>query len=269
MLSRIVSQSFRTAAILATMATLAWGSPADETASATYTDPMTDMEFILIKGGTFLMGDPTGKDQAASPAHEVAVDDFYIGKYEVTFAQYDTFCKATGRDKPQDAWGRGRQPVINVNWHDSVAFTEWLSRETGKTFRLPTEAEWEYAVRGGTKTVYWWGDDWRDDMGTCDNCGEKGDLGQTVPVGYFRANPYGLHDMTGNVYEWCLDLKHDTYQNAPKTAQAWTDGGRQGSRIERGGAWRYGTNEFASHARCWDDENHRGNDTGFRVVMQP
>jgi len=248
---------------------LATGVFASPDNTKTYTDSTTGMELIFIEGGTFLMGDSTGKDQAASPAHKVAVDDFYIGKFEVTFAQFDTFCTATGRTKPKDEWGRGQQPVNHVSWHDAVAFTTWLSRETGKVFRLPSEAEWEYAVRGGTSTRFWWGNDWQNHMGTCDQCGEKGDLDQTIPVGSFAPNPFGLYDMTGNVYEWCLDLKHADYQGAPTTAKAWIDGGKQGRRIERGGAWKYGANEFTSFARCWDDETHRGDDTGFRVVMEP
>ena len=104
-----------------------------------YTEPNTGMGFVRIRGGSFIMGDITGRDKFASPAHRVTVDDFWIGKYEVTFKQYDLFCAATGREKPSDVgWGRGRRPVINVSWDDAVAFTRWLSQISGEKYRLPS-----------------------------------------------------------------------------------------------------------------------------------
>ncbi|MCK4507572.1 MAG: SUMF1/EgtB/PvdO family nonheme iron enzyme, partial [Desulfuromonadales bacterium] len=106
------------------------------------------------------MGDITGRDKTATPVHRVKTDDFYIGKYEVTFEQYDQFCDATNRDKPSDeGWGRGSRPVINISWNDAVAYAKWLSKKSGRTVRLPTEAEWEYACRAGTTTKYYNGDD--------------------------------------------------------------------------------------------------------------
>ena len=235
-----------------------------------YTEPTTGMEFVLVMGETYMMGDSSGQDKDASPSHEVTIGNFFMGKNEVTFEQYDLFCEEDSRAKPDDAgWGRGNRPVINVDWHDGVAFTEWLSKKSGRVLRLPTEAEWEYAARGGTATVYWWGDVWQDQMGVCQKCGTEWDGRMTAPVGTFQPNPYGLHDMTGNVYEWCLDHKHDTYDGAPSTAEPWTEGGQPGLRISRGGSWRDDIREFRPSARCWDKVDYKYTDTGFRVLLEP
>ncbi|MEN8221031.1 MAG: SUMF1/EgtB/PvdO family nonheme iron enzyme [Pseudomonadota bacterium] len=116
-------------------------------------------EMVWIPAGTFRMGDiQGGGHDNEKPVHQVSVSRFAIGKYEVTFAEYDKFAQATGRKKPNDrGWGRGNRPVINVSWHDATAYAEWLSQQTGQKYRLPTEAEWEYAARAGTTTKYWWG----------------------------------------------------------------------------------------------------------------
>ena len=159
--------------------------------------------------------------------------------------------------------------VCLIRPEDAVAFTQWLSQKTGRTFRLPSEAEWEYALRGGTSTVYWWGDKWRDRMGNCSDCDTEWDKLGTAPVGSFEPNPYGLYDMTGNAYEWSLDLKHDSYVGAPATGTPWNDGGDPKMRITRGGSWHYTARELKSFARCWDTVDTKNSDTGFRVVMEP
>ena len=173
-------------------------------------------EMVFIKGGTFMMGSPPDEAERRDdegPVHEVMLSDFYMGKYEVTFAQYDAFCDATGKSKLADnGWGRGDMPVIYVNWHDAKAYCEWLSKETGKTYRLPTEAEWEYACRAGSTTRYWNGDD-SEDLALIGNVADakakaqfpdwKWTIGAsdgylyTAPVGKFSANGFGLHDMHG------------------------------------------------------------------------
>ena len=187
--------------------------------TADFVEPVTQMAFVYIKGGTFDMGDITHKDELASPPRKVTVNDFYMGKFEVTFAQYDQFCDETGRDKPFDrGWGRDQRPVIFVNWHDAMAFAKWLASKTGKPYRLPSEAEWEYAARAGTSTYYWWGDQPGIALANCKDCGDQWEE-QTAPVGSFAPNPLGLYDMNGNVYEWCLDVRHDNYEGLRLTAQ--------------------------------------------------
>jgi formylglycine-generating enzyme required for sulfatase activity len=143
-----------------------------------------------------------------------------------------------------------------------------LSKKAGKVFRLPSEAEWEYAVRGGTTTIFWWGDEWQKEMGVCRECGTKWDNRQTAPVGAFKPNPYGLYDMTGNVYEWCLDYKHENYVNAPLTGAIRKDG-QQDMRVLRGGSLSESADEFVSYARCWDFVHFKDTSTGFRVTMEP
>ena len=126
---------------------------------------------------------------------------YAMGKYPVTFEQYDNFCELTGREKPDDAsFGRGNRPVINVNWHDAVAYCEWLSAQTGRSFDLPTEDQWEYACRAGTTTAYNWGDEWDRAKANGDNA-----VGKTTPVGSYPPNAFGLYDMHGNVWEWMKD----------------------------------------------------------------
>ena len=242
---------------------------------ATYTEPTTGMEFVLIPGGTFLMGDPSGEDTFAVPAHEVSVESFYIGKYEVTFKEYDQFAKETKRELPDDeGWGRGIRPVINVNWNDAVAFTKWLSKKSGKTFRLPSESEWEYAARGGTTTRYPWGDDFGRSSANCAGCGTPWDGQQTAAVGSFSANPYGLYDMIGNVYEWCLDTQHESYKSHPTDGKARTSGGFKDHRgrkfrANRGGSWFQPPVEMTVFRRCWDAEEDKRHELGFRVLMEP
>ncbi len=236
---------------------------------ADYVDPTTGMEFIFIKGNSYTMGDLTQIDAFALPTHEVNVSDLYIGKFEVTFAQYDKFCDETGRPSPDDeGWGRGNRPVINVDWLDAVAFTEWLSQVTGKTIRLPSESEWEYAYRGGTETIYWWGNKRQKGMGVCVSCGTQWDNKMTAPVGSFPPNPFGLHDMTGNVYEWALDHKHYNYNGAPTDASAWIGGDHQNSRIARGGAWPFSAVELKSSTRSWESSDSKNNYLGLRVIME-
>ena len=154
-------------------------------------------ELVFIPAGSFRMG-----------GNKVSMKSFYMGKYEVTFAEYDQFAEATGRDKPDDrGWGRGNRPVIKVSWHDATAYAKWLSEQTGGTYRLPTEAEWEYAARADTSSKYWWGNEIGSNNANCDgSCGDSFEY--TSPVGSFSANPFGLHDTAGNVWEWtCSEFK--------------------------------------------------------------
>ncbi|MEK8016574.1 MAG: formylglycine-generating enzyme family protein, partial [Candidatus Parabeggiatoa sp.] len=195
-------------------------------------------EMIVIPAGTFRMGDiQGGGDSDEKPVHEVSVARFAIGRYEVTFAEYDLFAEATGRKKPNDhGWGRDNRPVINVSWYDATAYTEWLSQQTGQQYRLPTEAEWEYAARAGTETRYWWGNNIGTNRANCDGSGSEWSNIQTAPVGSFEPNPFGLYDTVGNVWEWCADPWHENYENAPTDGRIWEKPGEYRHLI-RGGSF--------------------------------
>ncbi len=186
------------------------------------------------------MGDIQGAgDKDEQPVHPVEIQKpFKVGRYEVTFEEYDRFALATGRGLPNDwRWGKGRQPVVDVSWDDAVAYAKWLSKQTGKRYRLPTEAEWEYAARAGTETNYWWGNDLIRDMAICDGCGSRWDNKQTAPVGSFKPNALGLYDTAGNVWEWVEDCYHDNFKGAPSNGRGWfNESGGQCLRVIRGGS---------------------------------
>jgi formylglycine-generating enzyme required for sulfatase activity len=165
-----------------------------------------------------------------------------MARHEVTFREYDAFVDDTGRQSPSDeGWGRGSRPVIHVSWGDAVAYAQWLSAKTGKVYRLPTEAEWEYAARAGGESVYWWGDSlFVEGKENSQFPGGKWSDRRTAPVGSFTANAFGLHDILGNVEEWVQDCWHSSYEGAPVDGSAWreTDGGNCAyHRVSRGGAW--------------------------------
>jgi formylglycine-generating enzyme required for sulfatase activity len=235
--------------------------------AADYKESITGMEFAFIKGGAYMMGDIYGSDKYAKPTHKVSIKDFYLGKQEVTFDQYDQFCEDTKREKPDDqGWGRGNRPVINVTWKDAVAFVAWLNKKSVRTFRLPSESEWEYAARAGRSTRFWWGNKPGVGLANCSNC-VKEKPSSTTPVGSFSSNPLGLYDMNGNVYEFVADDWHENYNGAPADGSAWLDGDTK-NRVSRGGCWYYEADEMTSSRRNWDfDEPY--NYQGFRVVLEP
>jgi formylglycine-generating enzyme required for sulfatase activity len=200
-------------------------------------------ELVVVPAGRFRMGDiqsAGGNDE--QPVHEVNIRrPFAAGRYEITFDQYDEFAKATGGQLPDDqGFGRGRRPVISVSWDEAVDYAAWLSQQTGKRYRLPTEAEWEYAARAGTETAYWWGNEMKPGFVNCMSCGARRDKRQTEPVGSFKSNPFGLYDTAGNVREWVQDCWHDNYQGAPSDGSAWEKehNGNCNGRVNRGGAFR-------------------------------
>jgi formylglycine-generating enzyme required for sulfatase activity len=230
-------------------------------------------EMVVIPAGKFRMGDiqsKHGKDEL--PVREVIVkQSFAMGRYEVTFDQYDEFAKATGRALPEDeGFGRGRRPVIRVSWNDAVAYAAWLSGQAGKRYRLPTEAEWEYAARAGTETTYWWGNDIKQGLANCRTCGSKWDGKSTAPVGSFKPNAFGLFDTSGNVSEWVQDCRHENYQGAPSDGSAWEekDGGHCGVRGIRGGMWLWAHNNVRSSVRFWNRPSFSGRALGFRLVRE-
>ena len=177
--------------------------------------------------------------------------------------------KQRNRKLPNDdGWGRGRQPVINVSWHEAQAYVQWLSAQTGKQYRLPTEAEWEYAARAGTQTRYWWGDDIGKNNAVCYDCGSEWDDKQTAPVGSFNANTFELHDTAGNVWEWVQDCWHDDYNNAPVDGSAWleADGGDCNHRVVRGGSWNGFSLYLQSAIRFRFKSDGAFNYVGFRIA---
>ena len=196
-------------------------------------------DMAVIPSGTFRMGCVTrgNCDNDERPVHEVRVTSFELSKHEVTFAQWDA-CVAYGgcRWLSDEGWGRGDRPVINVNWDDAQQYLSWLSQETGETYRLPSEAEWEYAARAGAETRYWWGNDVGRNRANCDGCGSRWDGEQTAPVGSFAPNRFGLYDILGNVSEWVEDCWNDSYRGAPSRGDAWTRGDCS-KRVTRGGSW--------------------------------
>jgi len=178
-------------------------------------------------------------DDDEYPVHTVCVNGFWMGKYEVTFAQYDRFCEETGREKPDDAGrGRGNRPVIKVTWHEAKAFAKWLSKKTGYKFRLPTEAEWEYACRSGGKKVKYGTStgDLSHDLANYDGTGRRDKWEYTAPVGSFPPNEIGIYDMSGNVWEWCEDVYcSDAHKHHNRNNPIYT--GRGSFRVVRGGSW--------------------------------
>jgi formylglycine-generating enzyme required for sulfatase activity len=229
-------------------------------------------ELVWLPQGEFAMGDaPSANDQRPVVAIRYMLA---VGRFEVTFAEWDACVAAGGcRRRPQDAgWGRGMQPVINVSWGDAQQYVAWLSRATNKRYRLLSEAEWEYAARAGTDVRYWWGDQAGRGDANCAECGSKWDGRQAAPVGRFAPNPFGLHDMHGNVSEWVEDCYHDrTYdrtRDAPLDGRPWTGGctAATDTRIVRGGAWHGSARSVRSASRSFAASEHFDNGIGFRIA---
>lgn len=224
-------------------------------------------EWVSIPGGAFVMGTSDGPADER-PAHIVVVPPFRMMATEVTFALWD-MCTRDGACtySPNDeGWGRGDRPVINVSYNDIVKkFIPWLSIKTKRTYSLPSEAQWEYAIRAGTKTKYYWGDDPRDNVANCNNCGSKWDGQRTAPVKSFEPNPFGLYDMGGNVWEWIEDCWNEDYQNATEESRPRYSGVCS-QRVLRGGSWRTEVTRLQTTYRNWCNVDRRYTDTGFRLV---
>jgi len=254
---------------------LSFPSPFPAVPHQSFRDPMKSgglgPELVLLKGGTYDQGDLSGGgDNDEKPVRKInLVNPFAMGKFEVTFDEYDRFCRATGRDYPEDSgWGRGTRPVINVSWEDAVAYTQWLSEETGRRYRLPSDSEWEFAARGGTQSRYWWGARAGQDKANCAGCGSLWDAERTAPVGKFPANPFGLNDTAGNVFEWAADCYHDTFEQAPRDGRPLEKAAGCGKRVIRGGAWSFPPKEVRSANRWRDFPTRSSDDTGFRVLRE-
>lgn len=222
---------------------------------------------IAIQGGTFTMGKLKAlPSDDEGPAHRVDLAGFLIGATEVTYDDYDLFVRATGGRFPSDfGWGRGRRPVVDVSWEEARAYAEWLSRETGRRYRLPSEAEWEYAAAAGARTPFWWGFRLEQGRAVCFDCATMWDNRSTAPAGTFDPNPLGLYDTAGNAMEWVEDCYHPSYVGSPANGRAWVDPGC-GFRVARGGAFSKPSSSMRSTARQGFDPNTRLNMLGFRVA---
>jgi len=234
--------------------------------SASFGQTKPTIEWVSIPAGTFTMGSHIGEVQRVDgeTQHQVTLSAYKMSKYEVTFEQYDLFCDATGRSKPDDeGWGRGKRPVINVSWPDATAFAEWMG------CRLPTEAEWEYACRAGTTTPFNTGNNLTTSQANYDgnypyNNNAKGQYRKkTLPAGSFAPNSWGLYDMHGNVYEWCSDW----YGNYPESAQTNPEGPSEGTyRVLRGGSWTREADACRSACRAGSVPAISNKFIGFRLV---
>ena len=226
-------------------------------------------EMVAIPAGTFRMGCVSGRrcQSDERPVREVRIDAFELSKHEVTFKHWDICVESGGcRWVEDEGWGRDDRPVIHVTWEDAQGYADWLSEETGEPFRLPSEAEWEYAARAGTEAMYSWGNERGSGLANCDGCRCAHCGNRTSPVGSFPQNAFGLHDMHGNVWEWVADCGNDSYRGAPSDGSAWLRGNCD-RRVMRGGSWISVPNWVRSAARImYAPENSRFSDDGFRVA---
>ena len=231
-------------------------------------------------GGTFRMGSPEsekGRTNDEGPRHRVTLKPFAIGQTEVSFAQYDAFARSTGRRMPRDRGaGRGPLPVVDVSWLDANAYAAWLREQTGEDYRLPAEAEWEYAARAGSETPFWNGGCLGPDQAIYDSsrsypgCPPKpsGPRRSRAPVGSLPANPWGLHEVAGNVAEWVQDCWHASYAGAPTDGEPWLQAGDGdcAKRVVRGGGWGYVPWALRSAYRSFGLAASGQDAIGFRVA---
>jgi formylglycine-generating enzyme required for sulfatase activity len=224
-------------------------------------------ELIIVPAGEFLMGSPPTEANRFSnegPQHKVTIGyPFAVGKFDVTFAEWDACVSVRGcPSRAASGWGRDKQPVIFVSWDDAKVYAAWLSMMTGKGYRLLTEAEWEYAARAGTTTVYFWGDEIGKGNANCNDCGSRWGGLQPSPVGSFKPNAFGLYDMVGNVFQWVEDC-YSNYGGAPTDGSAI--GGECDYRVIRGGAWDNAGKDLRSAGRRGTAPDLRSDGLGFRV----
>lgn len=281
----------RLAPLLSILISLLFAVPAqaaDLVAGEVWIEPTTGMEFVWIPKGCYTMGSPAGEKERREDErqHEVCVEGYWLAKYEVTNAQYRQFAPSHSSGIFRYSLNGDSQPVVLVPWNDAVAYAEWLSQKTGRTFRLPTEAEWEYAARAGTQTARYWGD---DDASLCRyaNIADRGIKGAfadfmliydgcddgykvSAPVGRFAPNAWGLYDILGNVWEWTASPYDKDYSGGEKRAATTGEGGY---RVIRGGSWQ--SNQAWARAAARDRilPTLRGSSTGvflgFRLARSP
>jgi formylglycine-generating enzyme required for sulfatase activity/class 3 adenylate cyclase len=219
-------------------------------------------EMISLRGGSFAMG--SNEDVSEKPIRQVTVKPFAMGKFPVSVQEWNacSAAKACGFT----ATGKDDAPVANVSWSDAKQYAAWLAETTRKPYRLPSEAEWEYAARGGTQTRYWWGDQFQPGMVNCKNCSDILITDQPVKVGSLKPNPFGLFDMGGGVDQWVEDCWHKNYQGAPADGSAWIEN-ECPSRVIRSGSWRKDSSYARTANRGSYDTNVRYPTHGFRVAL--
>ena len=239
-------------------------------------------ELVIIPAGSNTLGDITGTGISDwKPTYKVSIKKpFALGKYEITFDEYDFFCEDTKRKKPANKeWGRGKQPVIYVTWHDAQAYVKWLSVKTGQHYYLPSEAQWEYATRAGTQTNYWWGDEPGDKLAQCVNCAAINrcedckdvpllDDGSAI-VGSYKPNPFGLYDVHGNVMEWTADCGNEKNSSEASNGSPRI-GGDCSKHIMKDGSWWNNVRFIRASARgyAFEGNDYKSKHLGFRVARE-
>jgi formylglycine-generating enzyme required for sulfatase activity len=237
------------------------------------------LDMVLIPGGTFMMGSPDGEmgaDDDEKPQHEVTVPQFFMGRYPITQAQWRVvagYPRVNRELTPDPSNFKGdNRPVESIDWDDATEFCQRLSQRTGRQYRLPSEAEWEYACRAGTQTPFSFGNYISTELanyngsayGESPQCEGKG---ETTDVGTYPPNNFGLCDMYGNVYEWCEDDWHESYEGAPTDGSAWLEENRtKTKRLLRGGSWVGNPRRCRSASRVINSRDFRYFNLGFRVV---
>jgi len=237
---------------------------------------ISDVSVVRIPGGTFLMGSPEDEEGRADdegPQHEVTVPTFFMGRYPITQAQYEAVMGTNpATEYDAERFVAPNKPVVEVSWDDAVAFCTALAQRTGRPYRLPSEAEWEYACRAGTTTPFHFGPTLSTEVANYNGNetygdGPKGEFRNALtPVDHFGiANRFGLSDMHGSVWEWCQDVWHENYEGAPADGSAWMEGGNQERRVLRGGSWVSYPKYCRSAYRNLLNAVNRSDDIGFRV----
>ena len=234
-------------------------TPATPLASA-----VREPEMNTIRAGIFTMG--SNDDVTEKPPHQVTIKPFAISKYPISVRDWND-C-AAAKACTFVATGKDDAPVTNVSWTDAKQFVAWLAGAMRKAYRLPSEAEWEYAARGGTQTKYWWGDQFQSGMANCKNCNDIAAAEQPIKVGSFKPNPFGLYDMGGGVDQWVEDCWHKNYQGAPADGSAWVEA-ECASHVIRSGSWKNDARYVRPSNRDSYDTNVRYPTHGFRVALSP
>lgn len=219
---------------------------------------------VSLPAGSFTMGSASGDPSERPPRKVNIAQGFAIGKYEVTVAQWNACVEAGACQRVTTSDGPGA-PVRDVSWDDTQQYLKWLSTLTGKSYRLPTEAEWEYAARAGSGGRYWWGEQMRPKMANCKDCGEPWRKEGPADAGSFAANAFGLHDTSGSVWEWVADCWNNSHAGAPPDARA-RDTPNCRTRVIRGGSWRDGESYMTAATRFKYEGSVRQSQNGFRVV---
>jgi formylglycine-generating enzyme required for sulfatase activity/class 3 adenylate cyclase len=228
------------------------------------TSAVREPEMNMLRGGSFIMG--SNDDVTEKPTHQVTIKPFAISRYPISVREWNE-C-AAAKACAFVATGKDDAPITNVSWSDAKQFVAWLAGATRKPYRLPSEAEWEYAARGGTQTKYWWGDQFQSGMANCKNCNDIAAAEQPIKVGSFTPNPFGLYDMGGGVDQWVEDCWHKNYQGAPSDGSPWVENECM-SHVIRSGSWKNDARYARPANRDSYDTNVRYPTHGLRVALSP